>query len=205
MSQISTSLALDCSFAGLSITLKTSAGATFTFSTPAARSSDFLPAELANIFEKSATTAQNLTHIYVTTGPGSFTGIRLGLATAEALKLVNPSLQIIGLSTLHALARQVISTHAPSANFTLVLDAAGSQAYTQTFTPEGIAVSVAACLSVAEAATASNLYAQSTLMLPATSLDALDTLHLFTLAEDSANHLPLTPVYLKPLTYKLAP
>ncbi len=204
MNAHATRLALDCSFAGLSLALQTASGQVATFTTPTARSSDFLPQELANIFEKSGINAMGLTHILVTTGPGSFTGIRLGLATAEALKLLKPSVTIIGLSTLQALACQVVAAHAPKGAFTLVLDAAGQQAYTQTFSPHGEALTPAACVPLSEVSSQPNLFAQASLMLPGTPLSTLDATHLFTLAENPAHHLHATPVYLKPLTYKLA-
>lgn len=46
--------------------------------------------------------------IAVTTGPGSFTGIRTGLATARALGLAR-SIPVVGITTLEALARQSLA------------------------------------------------------------------------------------------------
>jgi tRNA threonylcarbamoyl adenosine modification protein YeaZ len=200
MTSPSTSLAIDTAL-GLSLALKTNAK-TYTYSTSTSRSSDLLPTELASLFAKSATTASQLTHILATTGPGSFTGIRLGLAAAEALKLVNPTIIITGLSTLHALALQVVAENAPTGNFTLALDAAGGQAYTQTFTSSGQPTSPAECLPLPEIAPKPNLYAAPTLLLEAHPLATLNPEILFKLAEDPRNHLPAQPVYLKPLTYK---
>lgn len=204
-----TQLAVDCSFTGLSLALKTGTQ-THVFSTATARSSDLLPTELQNILIKSGTAAADITDIYVTTGPGSFTGIRLGLATAEALKLVNPAINITGLSTLHALAIQIKTDHKPANSFTVVLDAAGGQLYTQNFNSQAQPESPAACIPLGQLPVTSHqsfLFAQQSLMLPlpAMALESFSAAHLFTLAENPAAHLPAQPVYLKPLTYKLAP
>lgn len=199
-----TILALDCSFTGLALALQNGAH-THVFGTSTPRSSDVLPTEIAELFVKSATSAAALSRILVTTGPGSFTGIRLGLATAEAFKLIYPHIEIIGLSTLHALARQVVATHHPEQPFTLMLDAAGGQTYQQTFSATGNPLSPAVCEPLNPSpSTLHPTFFQSSLMLasPAVALEALDASHLFTLAEDPTNHLPATPVYLKPLTYK---
>lgn len=199
-----TQLALNCSTTGLALALRLSGAKIHAFSTPAARSSDLLPTALANLFTQSGTAAANLTQVLVSTGPGSFTGIRLGLATAEALKMVNPTLTIIGLPTLHACALQLVATHAPQTAFTVVQDAAGGQIYAQTFTAQGAPAGLPQCLP-ATITFPTPVYAPPLLMLAgALPLEDLRAETLFTLAEDLATHLPPQPVYLKPLTYKLA-
>ncbi len=199
-----TMLALDCSTTGLSLALRTQSNEVFEYSTDAARSSDLLPTGLAQLFQQSGTMAGQLTHVYVTTGPGSFTGIRLGLATAEALKLVNPALTITGLPTLHACALQLVTAHKPATAFTIVQDAAGGSLYAQTFSAQGAPQTAAACVPATTTFTTA-VYAPPLLMRAnALPLGNLRAATLFTLAEDASTHLPAQPVYLKPLTYKLA-
>lgn len=197
-----TRLALDCSTTGLTIALRTPTGKIFDFSTREARSSDLLPTALATLFVQSGTTAANLTHVYVTTGPGSFTGIRLGLATAEALKLVNPALAIIGLSTLHACALQHATRHPQTEDFTIVQDAAGGSFYAQTFTAAGRPHTAASCVPAATHFPTPVFAAPSLMLTGARPLADLSAASLFPLAEDPATHLPPQPVYIKPLTYK---
>lgn len=52
---------------------------------------------------------QDLTAIAVTTGPGSFTGIRIGLATVKGLSL-GSGIPLVGISTLDALAGNIVGS-----------------------------------------------------------------------------------------------
>lgn len=208
---MSTTLALDCSFAGLTLALRSmETGQTWSFTTTTPRSSDILPLELHNLFETSGTSAANLQTVFATVGPGSFTGARLGLATAQALKLANPAITVTGLSTLQALAVQVAEDLHPTQPVTLFLDAAGSQAYTQTFNPAAQPLAPAACLLLAEALANTpahhHLAAQTSLLLPRAHhpLESLTPAALFAAAQNPAFHLPPEPLYLKQLTYRHA-
>lgn len=195
-------LALDCSFVGLSLAIQVNEK-TYHFTTEATRSSDILPTELQNLLAQAQCNVSDIGQVYASTGPGSFTGIRLGLAVAEALKLVHPDLVITGLSTLRSLASQIIAEHAPSQTFTILLDAAGGQVYAQTFTPTGEPVTEALCTS--DMPVEGTLFAQASLMHPtATPLATLDARAMLRLAKNPAAHLPPQPVYIKPLTYKKA-
>ena len=70
-------------------------------------SNDYHTVELApavaEAMRKSGITAQNFGAIAVAIGPGSFTGLRIGLALAKGLSMVH-QLPIIGIPTLDALA-----------------------------------------------------------------------------------------------------
>jgi tRNA threonylcarbamoyladenosine biosynthesis protein TsaB len=60
-------------------------------------------ADADELLRESGVERSELTGIVVGTGPGSFTGLRLGLATARGLALAL-GLPVAGVSTLHALA-----------------------------------------------------------------------------------------------------
>lgn len=61
-----------------------------------------LPVMAAEAFEAAGITPRDLTHIGVTLGPGSFTGLRVGLSFAKGLA-VALNLKLQGIGTLEAL------------------------------------------------------------------------------------------------------
>ncbi len=68
-------------------------------------SATLIPAMEA-LFQEKGITAQDLAAVAVSTGPGSFTGIRVGLATAEGLCMPS-NLLAFGVSTLDGLAENL--------------------------------------------------------------------------------------------------
>lgn len=78
---------------------------------------------------------KDLTRIGITTGPGSFTGIRIGLATARALGLAL-SIPVFGITTLRALALEAPIGH----DALIALDARHGFVYSQLFSSEGVAL-----------------------------------------------------------------
>jgi tRNA threonylcarbamoyladenosine biosynthesis protein TsaB len=194
-------LALDCSFGGLSLGLRAN-GKLYSRQVAEARASDKLLPLLAEILAEAQTPATVISQVIVTVGPGSFTGIRLGLAVAQGLKLANPELDIIGISTLTALAAQV-SSDTP---FTLLLDAAGGQVYRQDFKSDGTPLSKPACGPLAGLKKLQKTIAvQSGLLAPfptQQTLTAANPETLLGLISQPALHLPPQPFYLKALAYK---
>ena len=71
--------------------------------------------------------------IAVTSGPGSFTGLRIGVTTAKALALAL-NVPIIGIPTLDALAHNI--THV-SARICPIMDARRNQVYTAVYKWQG--------------------------------------------------------------------
>lgn len=201
MTNLSTTLALECACAGLSLALR-KGDTTIAFTTATPRSSDILPTELQNLMQQACVEVSDIDHILVTTGPGSFTGIRLGLATAEAFKLLNPAITLIGLSTLQVVAAQIVEEHRPQQTFTVLLDAAGGQVYAQHFQANGQPISEAVCTP--EPTVCGLAFVQNGLMYPGTPFATLDARYMLALAKHKEAHLPPQPVYLKPLTYKKA-
>jgi tRNA threonylcarbamoyl adenosine modification protein YeaZ len=68
--------------------------------------------------------------IAVNIGPGSFTGVRIGVAAAKGLKLVLPNVKLIGITSLELLASKVESS---SSKIIAVLEAGQEEYYVQIF------------------------------------------------------------------------
>lgn len=66
------------------------------------RSEDLLP-QIVNLLNRNGILLSQLSKIAVSTGPGSFTGLRVGLATAKALRLASDC-QLAGIPLLAAIA-----------------------------------------------------------------------------------------------------
>ena len=65
-----------------------------------------LPGEIARALRDAGTSRDRITLLAVATGPGAFTGLRIGLAAMQGLSMVLGQ-PVIGVSALDALAQQV--------------------------------------------------------------------------------------------------
>lgn len=75
--------------------------------------------------------------IAVTTGPGTFTGTRIGLSAAKGLALVNKT-PVAGLSSLHLMARQVALSAPQRDDIGIVIDVRRDEVYIQLFDSSGL-------------------------------------------------------------------
>lgn len=107
---------------------------------------EILFARIAALLGRNGLAYRDLTRIAVTTGPGSFTGLRIGLAAARGLGLAL-AIPVIGVPSLLG-----ISLSAPAQNpVDILLDARREEAYFQAFSAPGLPVGAAAILPLAEA------------------------------------------------------
>lgn len=100
---------------------------------------------LEAMLEEAGLTAPDITALAVTIGPGTFTGLRSGLAAARGFALAR-SLPLVGITTLEALAEPVVL----EAGETLAacFDARRDEVYFQMFSAGPNAISEAQLLSV---------------------------------------------------------
>ena len=82
------------------------------------------------LFEKAGLSFADLDAVAVSQGPGSYTGLRIGVSTAKGIAYAL-EIPLIGINTLQAMAasQQV----APGDYVVAVLDARRKEVYTQTF------------------------------------------------------------------------
>lgn len=96
-------------------------------------------------------TYADLDRIAVTVGPGSFTGVRVGLATARGIGVAT------GRPVIGALTTEVIAAEAqpdPGQSIAVAIDARRAEVYLQCFAPDGSATGAPLCLLPEDAAKA---------------------------------------------------
>ncbi len=89
-------------------------------------------------------TFQALEAVAVNVGPGSFTGVRIGVAAARGLKLVLPKIKLIGITTLELVANAKNACN----NLVSVMNAGQSEYYVQLFDSGLESKSEILCLSI---------------------------------------------------------
>jgi tRNA threonylcarbamoyladenosine biosynthesis protein TsaB len=70
-----------------------------------------LPGEIARALEAAGTTRDLIDLLAVATGPGAFTGLRIGLAAMQGLAMTLDK-PVVGVSALDALAEQIVASDA---------------------------------------------------------------------------------------------
>lgn len=100
------------------------------------RQAEILMPMVKSVMDEAETEYDALDGIAVTKGPGSFTGVRIGLATARGLALA-ASLPLVGIGTLQALAAATPPAERREQMILAVLDARRDQVYGQFFRADG--------------------------------------------------------------------
>lgn len=109
-----------------------------------------LPAMVDEVLETAGAGYADLSRIAVTTGPGSFTGVRIGIAYARGLALAL-DIPAVGVGSLDALAFP--HTHSGEGTVVAVLDAKRGEVYARLCDKEsGAALAEPEALSVEELA-----------------------------------------------------
>jgi tRNA threonylcarbamoyladenosine biosynthesis protein TsaB len=104
---------------------------------------------IARVMDRAAVTFSDIDRIAVTTGPGSFTGLRVGIAAARGFALATGK-PAVGLSTLAAYAAPLIAAD-DSLPVVAVIDARHDHVYMQAFGPGGRTLVTARVVPLREA------------------------------------------------------
>jgi tRNA threonylcarbamoyl adenosine modification protein YeaZ len=103
-----------------------------------------LPGMLTEIFSETGLTLADLARVAVVVGPGSFTGIRVGVALARGLALAL-AIPVVGVTTLSVVAAAYRDGHA-GAGVMAAIDARRGEIYCQVFDGAGMALTEPAAL-----------------------------------------------------------
>jgi tRNA threonylcarbamoyladenosine biosynthesis protein TsaB len=90
---------------------------------------------LARVMKEAGVAFRDLGRVVVTTGPGSFTGLRVGIAAARGIALA-AGVPAVGVSTLSAYAAPHLGTEGKGA-VVAAIDARHGHVYLQVFAPGG--------------------------------------------------------------------
>ena len=93
---------------------------------------------IARVMDAARSEFNDLDRIAVTVGPGSFTGLRVGISAARGIALAAGK-PAIGLSTLSALAAPHVAARSGD-TIIAAIDARNEQVYFQVFAPNGVTV-----------------------------------------------------------------
>lgn len=99
---------------------------------------------IAELLARNGLAYPDLERVVTTTGPGSFTGLRIGLSAARGIGLAR-AIPVVGVSSLVALS---LAGNGPS---TVLLDARRGEAYLQTFAQPGVPLTSGALLPMDDA------------------------------------------------------
>jgi tRNA threonylcarbamoyladenosine biosynthesis protein TsaB len=104
---------------------------------------------IARVMDRARITFSDIDRIAVTTGPGSFTGLRVGIAAARGIALATGK-PVVGLSTLAAYAAPLIAED-DSIPVVAVIDTRHDHVYMQAFGPGGRTLVTARLVPLREA------------------------------------------------------
>jgi tRNA threonylcarbamoyladenosine biosynthesis protein TsaB len=92
-----------------------------------------LPEDLMRVLREASLRIEDVELFAVAAGPGSFTGLRVGIATAQGLAMARAR-RVVPVSALEALARAAINGHAPIAAW---MDAHRREVFSEVYAPDG--------------------------------------------------------------------
>ncbi len=108
---------------------------------------------MEQVLDEAATSYTDLDALVSTIGPGSFTGIRIGMSVINAIALAH-TLPTLGLSTLEVLAHSAVQQCSPDHTIVAILNAYRGQCYMQRFSHDNDPLNEPGLLAYEDIATA---------------------------------------------------
>jgi tRNA threonylcarbamoyl adenosine modification protein YeaZ len=105
-----------------------------------AKHSESVMLEIDNILSAHNLKAKQLDAIAVVIGPGSFTGIRIGVSIAKGFEMAKPSLKLIEITSFNLMNSQAKQNQIAKGEYACVINALSGKFYVQHF-ENGVAVS----------------------------------------------------------------
>ena len=143
-------LAFDTALGGCGVAvLKTATGEVVSDLRPMTRGqSEWLVPMIAEIMGRSGSDYPELGLVVTTTGPGAFTGLRIGLSAARSFGLAL-DIPVTGVTTTEVLARKFMQDHKDLQNdFLVIIETKRSDLYFQRFREGGEAIEAAGVSSI---------------------------------------------------------
>lgn len=106
-----------------------------TLDRPRAHAVGFLPA-IAELCREQGVEPQAVEEVYVSCGPGSFTGLRIGITAARMIAFANGA-RIVPVPTLDIIAQNAFEASPSPARVAVILDAKRGNVYTASFECRG--------------------------------------------------------------------
>lgn len=130
-------LALETSGQTGSVALGTPTGAIASEQLPVdvRHAGELMPA-VQRLLTNQGWTADSLTDVFISIGPGSFTGLRIAVSVARTLAW-SVGARIVTVPTMHVLARNALAASPRPAHVAMIVDAKRSQVYTACYKIEG--------------------------------------------------------------------
>ena len=102
-------LAIDTSNSNLLVGLKATTGEYINAPLSTSKHLETLLPEIDKVLDQASFTLDNVDIIGVVVGPGSFKGIRIGVATAKAIMFVRPKIKCVAVNSIDLLAYNILS------------------------------------------------------------------------------------------------
>lgn len=140
--------------------------------------------------------------VAVVIGPGSFTGLRISIATVKAIMVTNPKIKAVAINTLELLANEFTSNNKLKKNATPVIDALSGLFYIAEFDKNLVCITPPKMIEEKELKKHKNLISNDSSLVKTpiilTPEILLSLAQLKINSESFISEKELTPLYLRP-------